>query len=129
MSFFIPLLAAIAPFFVWPIEFFLPFPYIIEELVKGILIYFVLNLPSKAVQIKIVLASALLFTLSETVLYMLNIALVGDLSTILIRFILTSLLHSFTMLIILVSGFKNKLLMPAGVFVAILVHYFYNLSI
>ncbi|KKU27764.1 MAG: hypothetical protein UX42_C0024G0020 [Microgenomates group bacterium GW2011_GWC1_46_20] len=31
----LPLFAAIAPFLIWPIEFVLPYPHIIEELVKA----------------------------------------------------------------------------------------------
>lgn len=129
MSFLTPLAAAILPFIIWPIELLLPYPYIIEEIAKGILVLFVINLPDKSTQIKLVLASAILFTLSETVLYILNISLVGDLSTLLTRFILTNLLHSLTMLIILISAFKNKWLMLAGVAAAMSLHYFYNLEV
>lgn len=129
MSFLAPLVAAIAPFILWPIELFLPFPYIIEEIAKGILVLFVINLPDKSAQAKIVLASAAIFTVSETVLYSLNIALVGDLSTLLTRLILTTILHSLTMLIILISSFKHKWLMPTGVAAAMLIHYFYNLKV
>lgn len=129
MSFLTPLVAAILPFIIWPIELLLPYPYIIEEITKGILVFFVINLPDKSTQIKLILGSAVLFTLSETVLYSLNIALVGDLSTLLTRFILTNILHSLTMLIILSAAFKNKWFMPAGVAAAMLIHYFYNVLI
>ncbi len=129
MPFLAPLIAAIIPLAVWPVELILPYPYIIEEIAKGILIIFVIDLPSKYNQIKIVLASAILFTLTETVLYMLNISLVGNLSTLLTRLILTTLLHSFTMLIILFFSFKHKWLILIGIFAAMIVHYFYNLII
>lgn len=125
----IPLIAAIAPFFIWPIESLLPYPYIIEEIVKTILILFVIDLFSRVAQVKIVLASAILFTISETVLYMLNIALVGDFSTLALRFILTASLHSLTMVIILISTFKSKWLILVGIIAAILIHYYYNLAI
>ncbi len=128
-SFLVPLIAAITPFIIWPIEFFLPYPYIIEEVAKVFLVLFVINLPNKSTQIKLVLASAAMFTLSETVLYILNISLVGDLSTLLTRFILTLILHSLTILIILISSFKHKWLMPAGVVLAMVIHYFYNLEV
>jgi len=127
--FLIPLIAAIAPFIIWPIELLLPYPYIIEEIAKGFLVFFAIDCAKRNIQVKIVLAAALLFTLSETVLYTLNIALVGDFSTLLTRFILTTLLHSLTMLIILISGFKTKWLIPVGVLAAMLIHYFYNLSV
>lgn len=129
MSFLTPLVAAILPFIIWPIELLLPYPYIVEEIAKGVLVLFVINLPDKSTQIKIVLASAATFTLSETVLYSLNIALVGDLSTLLTRFILTTILHSLTMLIILISTFQNKWFVPTGVAAAMLIHYFYNVLI
>ncbi len=129
MYFLIPLVAAIAPFVIWPMELFLPYPYIIEEIAKGFLVFFALDCANRSLQVKTVLASAVLFTLSETVLYSLNIALVGDLSTLLIRFILTAILHSLTMLIILISAFKHKWFLPIGVAAAMLIHYFYNLEI
>lgn len=125
----IPLIAAIAPFIIWPIELFLPYPYIIEEIAKGILVLFVIDLSNRASLLKLVLASAVTFTLSETVLYSLNIAQVGDLSTLPTRFILTALLHSLTMLIILISSFKTKWFMPIGVAVAMIIHYLFNLVI
>ncbi len=125
----VPLIAAIAPFILWPIELFLPYPYIIEELLKATLIYFVIDLSNKATQIKITLASGLIFSLSETILYIFNISLVGDLTTLLTRFTLTTILHSLTMFIILISSFKTKWLMPTGVLVAMLIHYLFNMVI
>lgn len=122
----IPLIAAIAPFIIWPIELFLPYPYIIEEIVKGLLVFFAMELPGRAIQVKIVLISAVIFTFSETVLYVFNISLVGDLSILFTRFILTSFLHSLTMLIILISSFKTKWFMIAGLAAAILIHYLFN---
>lgn len=129
MAFLVPLIAAIAPFIIWPIELLLPYPYIIEEIAKGFLVFFALDCVNRSLQVKIVLAAALLFTLSETVLYILNISLVGNLSTLLTRFILTAILHSLTMLIILIFAFKNKWLTPLGVAAAMSIHYFYNLNI
>lgn len=129
MYFLIPLVAAIAPFVIWPIELLLPYPYIVEEAVKALLVLFILDCTRISLRIKTVLASALLFTLSETVLYILNISLVGNLSTLLIRFGLTFILHSLTMLIIFFSAYKTKWLMPIGIVAAMLIHYFYNLEI
>ncbi|MDD5416201.1 MAG: PrsW family glutamic-type intramembrane protease [Candidatus Daviesbacteria bacterium] len=126
MSFLIPLVAAITPFIIWPIELLLPYPYIIEEIVKGFLVFFAIDCARRNIQVKVVLAAALLFTFSETVLYTLNIALVGDLSTLLTRFILTSILHSLTMFIMLISTFKHKWFLLIGVVVAMSIHYFYN---
>lgn len=125
----IPLIAAIAPFILWPIELFLPFPYIIEEIAKGLLVFFAMELPGRAIQVKIVLVSAVIFTFSETVLHVFNISLVGDLSTLLTRFILTAILHSLTMLIILISAIKTKWLIVAGVVIAMIIHYLYNLNL
>ena len=125
----VPLIAAIAPFVIWPIELLFPYPYIIEEIVKGILIVSVLDLHGRVIQVRIVLASAILFALSETVLYILNIALVGNFSTLITRFTLTALLHSLTMLIILISAFKHKWLIPAGIAAAMLIHYLFNMAI
>lgn len=129
MSPVVPLIAAIAPFIIWPIEFFLPYPYIIEEIAKGILIVIILDLPAKTTRIQLTLASAGVFALSETVLYIFNISLVGDLTTLFSRLILTAILHVVTMLIILIAAFGHRWLIPVGVAAAMIIHYLYNLVI
>lgn len=129
MIFIIPLLAAFAPLIVWPIEFFLPFPYLIEELLKAILILLVIDIHSKSYKVKLIIFAGLLFAFSETILYIFNLSLKGDIFTLFLRLLLTSLLHIITFLVILIPTFKNKSLIILGLLISILIHYFFNLVI
>jgi len=121
----VPLAAAIAPFVVWPIEYFLPYPYLIEELAKAILVYFILISDSRN-PLKLGIIAGLLFGFSETVLYYLNILPTGQISILLIRVFTTIPLHIATTLIILIPSRRKLKLMPWGVLLAIILHFLFN---
>ena len=127
----IPLYAIILPFVVWPIEvYLLPYPFFVEEIAKGFLIYFVaskkLNFSKK---LYLVLSVGILFTLSESILYLFNIYYARDFSLFFQRLLLTGALHVATSLIILFSALKKRYLIVLGLLAAIAVHYLYNLYI
>lgn len=122
----LPLLAAMAPFLIWPIELFLPYPHIIEELAKAFLVFPLLDYPDRTTQIKLATLFGFLFALSENVLYIFNFSLVGNLGTFFARLLVTAPLHMITFFLILVPAIKSKKLVPLGVIAAILVHYLYN---
>jgi RsiW-degrading membrane proteinase PrsW (M82 family) len=124
-----PLLALIAPFVVWPIELILPYPHIIEELAKAILVFTLLNLPERLTKIKLAILIGVLFAFSESVLYLFNIQLVGSIQTYFVRLLVTIPLHVITTLIILLPALKNKKLIIVGVLFASLVHYLFNFYI
>ena len=109
-----PLLALAAPFVLWPIELLLPYPYVIEELVKGILVW--LN-PKFGSAVAIGLA----FAFSETVLYIFNLNPY--------RLLATTALHVTTTLVIYSAVHKHKKLLIAGVILASLIHFLYNLTV
>lgn len=125
----IPIYAAITPFFLWPIEFFLPYPYIIEEIAKTILVFFILKEHTLKKKVLLTLLAGLLFSISESVLYIFNFALVGDSSAIVTRLLLTIPLHTLTILIILVPALIDKKLLPLGIILTILIHYYFNIII
>jgi RsiW-degrading membrane proteinase PrsW (M82 family) len=124
-----PLFALIAPFVVWPIELILPYPHIIEELAKAVLVFTLLDLPERLTKIKLAILIGVLFAFSESVLYLFNIQLVGDVQTYFVRLLVTVPLHVITTLIILLPALKNKKLIIVGVIFASLIHYFFNLYI
>ena len=128
MSILVPLFAAITPFILWPIEIILPYPYIVEEISKAILIFFLLNLPHRE-KILGTIMIGFLFSFSETVLYLFNVFSVGSLQTLLLRFIFTTPMHILTSLIILSSALINKNLIILGIIIAALVHYIFNLIV
>jgi hypothetical protein len=126
----IPLFAAIAPFLVWPIEFFFPYPYVIEELAKAILVLIVIqSTPNGAMKFKLTVLVGVLFAFSETVFYITNLFLVGNLTMFFERLLWTTPLHTITSLIILLPTFINKKLMPVGLILAMIVHYYFNLFV
>jgi RsiW-degrading membrane proteinase PrsW (M82 family) len=124
-----PLLALIAPFVVWPIELILPYPHIIEELAKAVLVFTLLDLPERLTKIKLAILIGVLFAFSESVLFLFNIQLVGNIQTYFVRLLVTIPLHVITTLIILLPALKNKKLIIVGVVFASLVHYLFNLYI
>ncbi|OGM17961.1 hypothetical protein A2V61_00290 [Candidatus Woesebacteria bacterium RBG_19FT_COMBO_47_8] len=129
MSLLAPLFSLFLPFLVWPVEYFFPYPFIVEEIAKGVLIYFVATSREKIDKIKMVAAIGVLFAFSETVLYLFNIYLVGNISTLLQRLMLTTSLHVITSLIIYLPAIRNKKYIVLGVVLAGVLHYFFNFYI
>jgi hypothetical protein len=127
MVFLAPLFALFLPAFIWPIELILPYPYLVEEIAKGLLIYWIISSDeTTTLKLKIVVAVGVLFSFSELVLYLFNIYLVGDISTIFVRLALTTFLHVVTSLIIFIPGIKDRRLMVLGLILAVVIHYLFN---
>jgi RsiW-degrading membrane proteinase PrsW (M82 family) len=108
------------PFLIWPVEYFLPYPYIIEELFKSVV---VLIGPRKA---SVYAVAGVLFALTETVLYTINVNIVGSIGLMAVRFITSSLLHSFTFLVIYWFVKRSRKLVAVGFITAALIHFLYN---
>lgn len=121
----IPLLAAMIPFLAWPIEYFIGMPFLVEEIFKAVVVWFLpkLSLGQKVITIVI---CGILFAFSESIFYLFNIT---DSHQYLQRLALTVPLHVITWLVIVLSAHKNKKLVLVGLFLAIGVHYFYNLYV
>ncbi len=119
-----------APFLLWPIEYLFPYPYVVEELAKTVIVFFALkSKASLSTYYRTFIIAGVLFAFSETVLYMININLFGRVSLIFIRFFSTSILHSLTFIIIAAFGLKNKRLIGVGFVLSALIHYLYNLLV
>jgi RsiW-degrading membrane proteinase PrsW (M82 family) len=125
----LPLFALIAPFLIWPVEQILPYPHIIEELAKALVVYYLagtsLSVPQKVKQ-AVLLAS--LFTFSESVFYLINFI---DLSLmpLIQRLFLTGILHVTTVVVLLTSALYSRKLIWLGLIIAIALHYLYNLTL
>lgn len=123
------LIGLFGPFLVWPLEKFLPYPHIIEELFKVAVVYFILkSKPTFKDGLKSAIFAGISFAATETALYSLNINAYGSISLLFTRFFTTSLLHCLTFAVIYLSGRRNWGLL-LGFAAAILIHYFYNLGI
>lgn len=128
MKLLLPIAALILPFVIWPIEIFLPYPYLIEEIAKGILIFSVLKEIKNPVEgVRISLILGMLFALSESVLYIFNIQLVGDLSTFLLRLAVTIPFHAFTSVVIFIFAYSKKITLALfGITIAVVLHFLFN---
>ena len=105
----VPLYSLFAPLLLWPIELYLPLPYLLEEIAKLLIVRFsVENIDNIKSVVKTYFAAGILFSLSETVLYIINYNLFGVQQYLLIRFISSGILHSFTFILIGVLGYKSK---------------------
>lgn len=126
MPFLIFLFAFIAPLALYPIEIFFPYPHIVEELVKALLIFYLLKSKIPPQKIFGTILIGFLFGLSENLLYLLNSSTA---QTQLLRFVLTMPLHIITSLIILTPALINKRLIFLGIILAGLIHYFFNIYV
>lgn len=125
-----PFLALMGPFFLWPLEQVLPYPYLVEELFKTAAILF---LPLKYLEKRVVFLLAfvfgLLFALSESVFYFIHILSTGAPENIFLRNVFTIPLHILTTLILMLALRKGLKTLAAGIGTAILIHYFFNLAL
>lgn len=122
--------AAIAPFIIWGIEFFLPYPAMIEELAKACIVYVALPIPGKLTRLKLAIGMGVLFAISESIFYSFNFNLAGSLNPLFAHFAFTSILHAVTFLVITLASFatvnKKYLSWGVGLLIAMCIHYFYN---
>ena len=123
------LLSLVGPLFLLPVEKIFPYPWLVEELFKLIIVWLILK--SKLGKNYLVLAifAGLLFAFSEAIFYLTNILALGNLGLFPQRLFLTSFLHSGTTLLIAVFGKKGGWWWITGFWGAVLIHGIYNLLV
>ena len=90
-------MALVAPFMLWPLEMLLPYPYVVEELAKLVLVW----KPAREGQgWGMGALIGFLFALSETMLYLVNAISLGKIGILGPRIILTMPMHVLTTVII-----------------------------
>ncbi len=119
-------LAAPLPLLV--IEHFLPYPFVIEELLKVILIYILINQEKKLKKnlFLYVIISGLFFSISESIFYLINIFAIQNYFIFFQRLLFTSILHICTLIIIYIFFKCNKYWWIFGFSLAIFIHFLYN---
>lgn len=126
----VPLLAIAAPFLLWPVEMLAPYPHIFEEVFKLALVLIILNRRGPAFRkITLGVASGVLFALSESFLYFLNIFQAGQPSLFVQRLTLTIPLHGATIMLMILPALKKREFVLVGFLLAVALHYVYNLSL
>jgi RsiW-degrading membrane proteinase PrsW (M82 family) len=127
MPFLVPLFAAILPFLLFPLEIILPYPFLVEEAAKTLLLIPILRGDiSNREKIILAVISGGAFALSESVLYLFNIYLIGDIGTLLLRSAITIPFHSLTMLVILMPGLYKKPYIIFGLLTSVILHFLFN---
>lgn len=117
------ILCLFAPFPLWLVEIILPYPYIIEEIFK----FFVVKYTPKKNSWYFPLILGLVFSFSETVLYLINFFALGNFSALPLRLITTTLLH--TSLFFLQYYFRNSRSRYFTLILAIILHFLYNRAV
>lgn len=120
-----------APLFLLPLEKILPYPYIIEESIKYLLVVLIVRDKSVKRQNRwvYVVSAGLLFTFTESVFYIFNILSLGRYWDFPARLLLTGILHIGTMLIMLWGIKRGKIISAVTILIAIIAHYFFNLAV
>ena len=117
----------ISPFFIIPIVKIVGYSEVIEEILKALVVVFVLNnfkpLPKR---IKNVTLFILSFGLSESLLYLNYACQLGNIDIFWQRIVLTIPMHIITALIILFSALKNKKTIILGIIVSLMIHLSFN---
>jgi len=123
----VDLLALILPLLLLPIIKIVGFSEFIEDLVKALVVVFIiLNFSKKSFQLWGAVSFGFLFALSESILYLSNFWQLGNLSIFWQRLLWTAPMHVFTVLIILYFSLLNKKLAVVGWVLALAVHLIFN---
>ena len=121
------IIALALPLLLIPVEQVWPFPYLIEELAKLGLIFLIFNKGKKIRKHLIwVILAGIVFTLSESVLYLMNFFTLGSMSNFLARLLLTGGLHVGTMVLMYLFATKSRKWLFLALPLAMLIHYFFN---
>ena len=127
----IPLLMSLtAPLLLIPIENIFPYPYLIEEPTKLLIVLVILSQEKQFSRpfVSIAFLAGAFFTLSESIFYLINIFALGDLSIFPRRLLLTGILHLGTIMLMYVAGRKkNPVCLALALFLSIVIHFGYNL--
>lgn len=126
----LPLYSAVLPFLLWPFEYFFPYPHLIEEAAKGVLLWFLVRseLTNKQ-KIMMAVVVGFVFGFSESNLYLFNVFMRGALRIYLMRLAIVTPMHILTSMAIVLPSLISRKLMWIGLGVAILIHSGYNLYV
>ena len=121
------LLSAFSIFPLWLIEQILPYPWLIEELFKLLLVsYVVLRVRGDRV-LRLILLCGLIFGLSETILYLFNVFRDSNEWAIVMRLVLTVPMHTLTFYVLYLGVSRGKVMAMICFGLALAIHWLFNL--
>ena len=118
--------ALISPLILLPIEKLFPYPHIVEELTKALIIILILKLPGKTSPLKLTILAGFLFSLSESLFYLGDAFSSGYSFLFAKKLFLIFFLHLSTLLLFLFSLSNAKKLLIVSLPIAILLHFIFN---
>lgn len=118
------ILLTIVPILLIPIEAVLPYPYIVEEIIKFIVILSFFKIIKKNLSAPIL--GGFLFAFTETILYILNIISRGQPYLIFQRLLFTGIMHISTMVLIYLGIKKSLKIGFLALVLSIAIHYLFN---
>lgn len=124
------ILSLIAPILLVPIEYLLPYPAVVEELViLGIISWWLKTVKIKNSDWIYAALAGIIFAVSESILYLNRIIILGKWWVFPERLALTIFLHSATMIIIFFGVKRGKIFVWLSLLAAILIHWTFNLLV
>lgn len=105
----------------------LPWPWLVEELVKAAIIFWLIA-PMSCTKCRLlgVVVAGLVFSVTENIFYFLNFIDNNQLAVYWQRFVWPLAMHLLTITVMLFSIWKNKSWLWLGLWLAILIHWYYN---
>jgi len=120
------LLSLAGPLFLIPVEKVFPYPWLVEELFKLIVVWLILKSKPEKNYLVLAVSAGFLFAFSETIFYLANIFVLGNLWLVPKRLVLTSFLHSGTILLMAIFGKKGGWRWAIGFWGTFFIHWFFN---
>ena len=121
-----PLVSAVSVFFFWLVELWLPYPWLVEEVFKFVLVVQIRQKVAARERLAAVLLSGLALGVSEAFFYLLNYVQAGSLVMFVWRLALTVPLHLVTFLILFWGSGGGRYRQAAALVVAGLIHFGFN---
>ncbi len=125
---FMPLVAAFSVFPIWIVEQYLPVPWLVEELVKFVMVLYVARLKSIKGLVWVV-ASGLAYGVSEAFFYLFNLLSAGSIAPLVWRLALTLPMQLMTFLVLYYGALGGWLRKSVALILAFVIHFLFNLII
>lgn len=116
----------ISPVLIIPIAKLLPYPYIVEEVFKAIVVLMVLKVSKVSLHWKLLVISGLVFSLSESILYLGSVFGNGHSLLFAKKLLSTTFLHVATLFIIYTPTLINRRLIGLSLPLAMYIHFLFN---
>lgn len=124
MIYFLPIISSVSVYIALFLESFLPYPYLVEEFIKAILIFPLTRKRGKYIYLAILIG--FFFGLSEAFLYSFNLFLVSSFEFLILRIFSSMFLHTITSIVFYYISRLHKYSFVLALITTIVIHFGYN---